>query len=261
MGLITLFKEIPTGIDGTPLPQERIDTLEEILLNRYGKDTIVVSISRLKSKKNTVISLNVTSTGTKLHTIVAKMFIADRFQNELLILKTSWAQGLAVPHVLEARDGVILMEFISGEPFVDRINRTFEPHLIDKLAEWYYKYHKVHGKIKGDPRLRNFIIHDDKIFGVDFEESREDLWMVDIAGVCASLLDTNPIHDPRKRKLSWQFLEKYLSFYPVRPGGETVNTDFITMIADTLKQTSQWRDDRTILELSEKIRAEGLPID
>ncbi|MGY5881375.1 MAG: hypothetical protein RTV31_14075 [Candidatus Thorarchaeota archaeon] len=256
-----MFKEIPTGIDGTPLPQERIDTLEKILLERYGKDTIIASISRLKSKKNTVISLTISSTGTKIHTVVAKMFIADRFSNELFILKTSWAQDLAVPRVLEARDGVILMDFIPGEPFVDRINRTFEPHLIDKLAEWYYNYHKVHGQIKGDPRLRNFIVHDDQIFGVDFEEAREDLWMVDIAGVCASLLDTNPIFDPRKRALSWRFLEKYLSFYPVRPGGETVNTDFITVIADTLKQTSQWREDKEILELSERIRAEGLPTD
>jgi tRNA A-37 threonylcarbamoyl transferase component Bud32 len=153
------------------------------------------------------------------------------------------------------------MEFISGEPFVDRINRTFEPHLIDQLAEWYYNYHRVHGQIKGDPRLRNFIIHNDKIFGVDFEESREDSWMVDIAGVCASLLDTNPIFDLRKRKLCWRLLEKYLSFYAVRPGGETVSTDFVATIADTLKQTSQWRDDKTILELSERIQAEGLPTD
>jgi tRNA A-37 threonylcarbamoyl transferase component Bud32 len=261
MGLSTWFKEIPTGIDGTPLPQERIDTLEKILLERYGKDVIIASVSRLKSKKNTVISLKISATGTKLHTIVAKMFIADRFRNELSILKASWAQGLAVPRVLEARDGVILMEFIPGEPFVDRINRTFEPHLIDKLAEWYYNYHRVHGQIKGDPRLRNFIIQDDQIFGVDFEESREDLWMVDIAGVCASLLDTNPIFDPRKRKLSLQFLEKYLSSYPVPPRNETTYPDFISTLADTLKQTAEWRKDSRILELSEKIRTEGLPID
>ncbi|MHA1138103.1 MAG: hypothetical protein ACTSSE_16620 [Candidatus Thorarchaeota archaeon] len=253
----TWFKEIPTGIDGTPLPQERIDTLEEILLERYGRDVIIASVSRLKSKKNTVISMKISSTGTKIHTVVAKMFIADRFQNELFILKTSWAQGLAVPQVLEARDDVILMEFIPGELLVDRINRTFEPHLMEKLAEWYHNFHRVHGKIKGDPRLRNFIIQDDQIFGVDFEESRGDLWMVDIAGVCASLLDTDPIFDPRKRTLSWQFLEKYLSFH-IGPR-ETVYTDFISTLADTLKQTSEWRKDSKILELSEKIRAEGLP--
>ena len=259
MGLITLFKEIPTGIDGTPLPQERIDTLEEILLERYGKDTIIASISHLKSKKNTVISLKISSTGTKLHTVVAKLFIAGRFQNELSILKTSWAQGLAVPLVLEARDDVILMEFIPGELFVDRINRTFDPLLIDKLAEWYNNFHQAHGKVKGDPRLRNFIIQDDQIFGVDFEETREDLWMVDIAGVCASLLDTNPIFDSRKLTLSWRFLEKYLSFH-IGPR-ETIYSDFISTLADTLKQTSEWRKDSKILELSEKIRTEGLPFD
>ncbi|TFG33480.1 hypothetical protein EU528_00635 [Candidatus Thorarchaeota archaeon] len=261
MDPINWFKEIPTGIDGTPLPQERIDTLEGILLERYGKDVIIASISRLKSKKNTVISLKISSTGVKIHTVVAKMFIANRFRNELFILKTSWAQGLAVPRVLEARDGVILMEYIPGEPFVDRINRTFEPHLIDRLAEWYYNYHRVHGQIKGDPRLRNFIIHDDQIFGVDFEESREDLWMVDIAGVCASLLDTDPIFDPRKRTLSWRFLEKYLSSYPISPRNETTCSDFISALADTLKQTAEWRKDSRILELSEKIRDEGLPTD
>ena len=261
MGLIKWFKEIPTGIDGIPLPQDRIGTLEQILHEKFTQGYAVESVQRLKSKKNTVISMNIHPKGAESITLVAKMFIAGRFKNELSILKSSWSHGLTVPEVLDARDDVILMSFIPGEPFVDRINQTFEPHLIDKLAEWYYDYHRVHGQIKGDPRLRNFIIQDDQIFGVDFEESREDLWMVDIAGVCASLLDTDPIFDRRKRTLSWRFLEKYLSLYPVRPGGETVSTDFITAIADTLKQTSQWRDDREILELSEKIRAEGLSID
>ncbi|TFH03368.1 MAG: hypothetical protein E4H14_16790 [Candidatus Thorarchaeota archaeon] len=107
--------------------------------------------------------------------------------------------------------------------------------------------------------MRNFIIQDDQIFGVDFEESSEDLWMVDIAGVCASLLDTDPIFDSRKRTLSWRFLETYLSFH-IGPR-ETVYTDFISTLVDTLKQTSEWRKDSKILELSEKIRAEGLPFD
>ena len=259
MGLIKWFKEIPTGIDGIPLPQNRIDTLEQILLEKFGQDFTIESVSRLKSKKNTVISLKITPKGADTVTVVAKMFIAGRFRNELSILKTSWARGLAVPEILEARDDVILMTFIPGEPFVDRINQTFEPILIDRLAEWYYNYHRVHGQIKGDPRLRNFIIQNNQIFGVDFEESREDLWMVDIAGVCASLLDTDPIFDPRKRTLSWRFLEKYLSFH-IGPR-ETVYTDFISTLADTLKQTAEWRKDSKILELSEKIRDEGLPTD
>ncbi len=261
MGLNKWFEKIPTGIDGAPLPQDRINILEQILHEKFNHGYVIESVSRLKSKKNTVISLDIAPKNEETRTLVAKMFIAGRFKNELSILKSSWSHGLAVPKVLEAREDVILMNFISGETLVDRINRTFEPHLIDMLAEWYYNYHRVHGQIKGDPRLRNFIVHNDQIFGVDFEESREDLWMVDIAGVCASLLDTDPIFDPRKRTLSWRFLEKYLSLFPVPPRNETVYTDFITVIADTLLQTSHWREDRKILELSEKIRAEGLPTD
>ena len=224
MALIKWFKEIPTGIDGIPLPQDRIDTLEQILYEKFSQGYVVESVCRLKSRKNTVISLKIHPKGEEPITLVAKMFIAGRFKNELSILKSSWFHGLAVPQVFEAQDDVILMDFIPGDPFVDRINKTFEPHLIDRLAEWYYNYHRVHGQIKGDPRLRNFIVQNDQIFGVDFEESREDLWMVDIGGVCASLLDTDPIFDPRKRVLSWRFLEKYLSFYPVPPRNENLHT-------------------------------------
>ncbi|TFH03369.1 MAG: hypothetical protein E4H14_16795 [Candidatus Thorarchaeota archaeon] len=69
--------------------------------------------------------------GAKPITLVAKMFIAGRFKNELSVLRASWSHGLAVPKVIEARDDVILMDFIPGELVVDRINQTFEPLLID----------------------------------------------------------------------------------------------------------------------------------
>ncbi len=258
MDLIKLFKEIPTGIDGTPLPQDRIDTLEKILQEKYTHGLTIDSVERLKSKKNTVISLKITPKESQTITLVAKMFIAGRFKNELTILKSSYSHGLAVPEVLEAHDDVILMNFISGETLVDRINHTFEPHLIDKLAKWYYNYHRVHKQIKGDPRLRNFICHNNQIFGVDFEESYSGPWMLDIAGVSASLLDTNPVFDQRKQVLSWRFLESYL-LQLGKERNESVDKEFISTLADILKQTSIWREDDRILILSERIRTEGLP--
>lgn len=259
MDLIKWFREIPTGIDGIPLPQDRIDTLEKILLEKFNQEVVIESVKRLKSKKNTVVSLKITPKGSDTITLVAKMFIAGRFENELSILKSSWSHGLAVPEILEAHDNVILMNFISGETFVDRINHTFEPHLIDKLAKWYYNYHTAHKQIKGDPRLRNFICHDNQIFGVDFEESCSGPWMLDIAGVSASLLDTNPVFDQRKRVLSWRFLESYLSLFG-KKRDESVDKEFISTLADILKQTSVWRKNDSILDYSEKIRVEGLPI-
>ena len=260
MVLTKWFKEIPTGIDGISLPLDRIDTLEQILLEKFNREVIIESVMRLKSKKNTVVSLKITPIESETTTLVAKMFIAGRFENELSILKSSWLHGLAVPEVLEAKDNVILMSFIPGEPLVDRINRTFEPHLIDKLAKWYYNYHTTHKQIKGDPRLRNFICHDDHIFGVDFEESYSGPWMLDIAGVSASLLDTNPVFDQRKRVLSWRLLESYLSLFD-KKRNEATDKEFISTLADILKQTSLWRKDDSILDISEKIRVEGLPTD
>jgi hypothetical protein len=260
MNLQKWFAEVPTGIDGKPLPLERIITLEEMLYEKFGQGFSIELVSRLKSKKNTVVSLKIITEESEPLTVVAKMFIEGRFENELCILQSSWSHGVPVPKVMTAKDGVILMEFISGDNLVDRINQTFDPVLIDSLAEWYFAYHRVHGWIKGDPRLRNFIIQDSKIIGVDFEESQEGPWMADIAGVCASLLDTDPIFDSRKRKLCWRFLEKYLSLLEI-PLDAPIRTDFIAALADTLEQTSEWRNDDGILKLSEQIRAEGLPID
>ena len=254
------FEEIPVGIEGKILSPDRITTLEEILLKTFGSDIEIVSAGRLRSKKNGVVHLKLVPAGSEQMDVVAKMFIEGRYENELSILRVSTQQGLAVPRLLMAQDGVILMDFISGEILVDRINRTFDSELITKLAEWYYKYHTVHRQIKADPRLRNFICHDDGIVGVDFEESHSGHWMIDIGGVCASLLDTNPIFDSRKRTLSWHLLDTYLSLIG-KKRNSAIETMFITTIADTLKQTATWRNDSRIQQLSEQIRTKGLPRD
>ncbi len=260
MNLTKWFAETPKGIDGKSLPIQRIHTLEDIILDRFGKDVTITSVNRLRSKKNSVFHLKLLDQSSEEIDVVAKMFIEGKYENELTILSTSYTHGLSVPQILDARENVILMIFIPGEVIVDRINRTFEPKIIEQLAEWYFKFHSLYRQVKADPRLRNFIYHDEQIFGVDFEESHPGHWMIDIGGVCASLLDTNPIFDSRKRVLSWHLLDTYLS-YLGEERTPSIEALFITTIADTLKQTSIWRDDATILELSERIRQEGLPED
>jgi hypothetical protein len=257
MDLMKWFGDTPNGIDGKPLPSDRIDTLEIVLQDKFGKDAILRQVNRLKSRKNIVLHMKISSRGYEPVDVVAKMFVAGSYGTELSILKSSWNEGLAVPEVVDARDEVILMSFIPGETLVDRINITFDHHLVDLLARWYYDYHSVHRKIKGDPRLRNFICYGNALYGVDFEESCPGPWMLDIAGISASLLDTNPIFDLRKRKLSWYLLDAYLCLLGKERDAE-IETEFITVIANTLKQTSIWRRDTRILELSEAIRTEGL---
>jgi len=188
------------------------------------------------------------------------MFVVDKFDIELRILRSSWEKSLTVPKVIEAREGVILMDYIAGEPLVDVLNQTFEPALMNMLAEWYYNYHRAHEMIKGDPRLRNFIHNNGQIYGVDYEESRPDSWILDIAGTAASVLDTNPVFDVRKQKMCWTLLETYLDLIGERMTSE-IKDDFNETVANTLKQTAIWRKNDKIMSISEIIRENGIPSD
>ena len=258
MDLIKWLGELPRGIDGRPLPPTHIDTLDQLLQKKFGKNAVLENVHRLRSRKNVVLHLTVSSKRLKSVELVAKMFVDGMYDTEVSVLLSSWKHGLTVPEVVEARDGVILMSFIPGQTLVDAINSTFDPRLIDKLAQWYYDYHSVHKQTKGDPRLRNFIYHENTLYGIDFEESCPGPWMLDIAGISASLLDTNPIFDPRKRALSWRLLDTYLSLLG-QERDTTVEDEFTTIIADALQQTSVWRRDSRIFELSKRVRTEGLP--
>jgi tRNA A-37 threonylcarbamoyl transferase component Bud32 len=261
MDLSKWFQTIPTGVDDIALKPARIVILEEILVDQYGPDAFLLSLERLKSRKNIVVRLEIVkSKTTESLEAVAKMFVVDTFDIELRILQSSWEKSLAVPEVIDAQDGVILMEYIRGEPLVDVLNRTFDPSTISMLAEWYYDYHSVHRMIKGDPRLRNFILNNGRIYGVDYEESRPDSWILDIGGAAASLLDTDPINDVRKRKMCWTLLETYLDLSNEKKTSEIEN-QFIETVADTLEQTAIWRKSEEIMSISEKIRENGIPSD
>jgi tRNA A-37 threonylcarbamoyl transferase component Bud32 len=259
MDLSKWFSTTTTGVDGTTINHEKIAILEEILVENYGEEAILLSLERLKSRKNIVVHLKVVRKGqnTPIDT-VAKMFMVDKFDIELRILKSSWEKSLTVPEVIDARGGVILMDYIIGEPLIDVLNLTFEQSLIDILAEWYYNYHTAHNMIKGDPRLRNFIHNNGRIFGVDYEETRPGHWILDIGGAAASLLDTDPIFDVRKQKMCWTLLETYLDLIGEEKAVE-VEDDFNKTVADTLKQTAIWREDDRIMSISESIQENGIP--
>lgn len=261
MNLLNGFNIDLAGIDGRELKDSCLDTFNSIVIETFGSNIRIESIIRLRSKKNLVLHILFhSSPDAQVSSLVAKLFVEDTFQNELDRLTISLRNGLTVPRILAAKDGVILMEFIPGEPLVDRINRTFEAINVELLAEWYYKYHKTHEMIKGDPRLRNFIWNNGRIFGLDFEESRKEHWMFDIAGASASILDTDPIFDVRKRVLAWKLLEHYVALKGTKRTSD-IDSLFLETLADTLAQTAAWRKDDRIMQISNRVRIEGLEID
>ena len=247
-----------TGVDGVKLNPTRACTLENLLTQNFGPDVEAKLIRRFKSKKNVVIHIGMGPDPATLD-LVAKMFVTEHFKTDLMALRLSHENGLAVPRVVDADDGVILMDFVSGEPLTEQINRTFEPALIGDLAKWYYNYHSIRDMIKGDPRLRNFICAENVLVGLDFEETTSGHWILDIGGASASLLDTKPVFDSRKRKLVWHFLEEYLSLRG-KDRSKSIDGLFITTVSEALKRTAYWRKDDGILALADQVRKSGIPV-
>ncbi|MFX0107234.1 MAG: hypothetical protein ACFE7R_03040 [Candidatus Hodarchaeota archaeon] len=260
MGSLDRYHVNLTGVDGQQLHPSRLKTLDYLLNNRFGPDFVLNSVERLRSKKNVVLYLTFEETepGTPSE-LVAKLFVMESYDNELQKLRLSREGGLSVPDVFDASNGVILMSYIPGEPLVTRINRTFDISDVEELAKWYYKYHSIHKEIKADPRLRNFIWSKDGLFGVDFEESCKGHWITDIGGTAASILDTEPVNDPRKRSLSWHLLKNYLDISNIERTAD-IDKMFVQSIADHLETTARWRQSTEIADLAQQIRHSGLSL-
>ncbi|MDF1537989.1 MAG: hypothetical protein P1Q69_03710 [Candidatus Thorarchaeota archaeon] len=248
------------GVDENPLQSSKLETLEKLIEGLVGPDFEVIENVRLRSKKNVVLHLILKPFGSQeTVNLIAKAFVTGNYDVELKLLKQSAENGLSVPKIIAAKDGVLLLDYIEGEILVDRIHRTFDAALIDDLAHWYYDFHRSQPLLKGDPRLRNFIVADDGLFGVDFEEASKGHWTVDLGGIAASLLDTDPINDPRKRLMVWNLLDKYLELKGIERTHD-IDKDYISVISETLKQTAQWRKSEVLSDLANQIQKNGIPL-
>ncbi|MGC8751919.1 MAG: lipopolysaccharide kinase InaA family protein [Fervidicoccaceae archaeon] len=93
---------------------------------------------------------------------------------EIEVLRYLEASAMAshVPRLIfaEEENKVIYLEYIRGSLLSELSPREF----IEKLSmavEWLRKLHSL-GLAKGDCNPRNFILHENKMYGLDFEESR-----------------------------------------------------------------------------------------
>ena len=235
--------------------------IEELTKNvkKYKKAIIQHNFD---SKKNTVAY--VTLNGKPR---ILKWFVPGfkrQMTTECSVLKQG-SSKLNIPSIYEMdeENNVLITRYIVGENLCDVINdenttTNEKQRLMILLAEWFFGFHN-HFKtddgfrIRGDSNLRNFILTD-RIWGVDFEESRPGKVIEDIAGMCASILTTDPMFTSEKFKLCKIFTEKYAELAP----GRIINTN--DEISYALLEKIQWRpDDEEILrKYSKKIKEKEL---
>ncbi|MHA1350819.1 MAG: RIO1 family regulatory kinase/ATPase domain-containing protein [Promethearchaeota archaeon] len=206
-------------------------------------------LSQFQSKKNTVVHLTFNRKTESLpKEVVIKIFTNESADNEYDTLKHLYEQEILVPKIifykkpfliLEKIEGINLCDFINDRLLkvadLDSLDSTTRKELvmcIEKLANWLSKLHinniiedKEHSHVKvlnkGDTRLRDFIynLSDDKMVGLDFEDSYQGNHIDDIAWICCSLLDTNPgIFEKNNPKAKIELLNLFLkSYYRINP--------------------------------------------
>ena len=235
--------------------------IEDLIKNNKKYNDVVVQ-QQLKSKKNIVAYVTFNNKPRVLKWFVPGL--KKQMKNEYNIInKGSSKLNIPIIHEIDEKNNVLIMNYIIGENLCDIINNkkvtiSEKQRLTILLAQWFFDFHnyfkiKEEFLIHGDPTLRNFIFTD-RIWGFDFEETRVGKPVEDIAGMCASILTTEPMFNNEKFHLCKKFIEEYLNLAPGR-----IN-DINTEISYSLLQKIQWRpnDEEILRKFSKLIRKKGI---
>ena len=235
------------------------DIEDLIKSNKKYKDALVQQ--QFKSKKNIVAYVILNNKPRVLKWFVPGLKRQMKTEYDI-IKKGSSKLNIPIIHEIDEKNNVLIMNYIIGENLCDIINNknvtiSEKQRLIMLLAQWFFDFHN-HFKAKeeffihGDPTLRNFIFTD-RIWGLDFEETRSGKPVEDIAGMCASILTTEPMFNSEKFQLCIKFYGEYLNLAP----GRINNVD--SEISFSLLQKIQWRpnDEEILRKYSKLIRKKG----
>ncbi len=169
---------------------------------------------KFNSKKNAVYKVRCVQENGNEKMVVVKTYynLQNNKQKELDMLLRLKEKELTVPRVYYTGKNNFIMAYIAGSNLLDVIcqreksaknkNNYFyqsNRQLISDFFSWLNNFYKLAKEITGkniifeDINLRNFIILNDKIYGVDFEDYCEGERERDAGRFCAFVLTYNPI--------------------------------------------------------------------
>lgn len=208
-----------------------------------------------RSRKNRVFRASVDGKDC-----VVKVFregLADRAEHEYRILERCHGSGVPVPRPLALLEGAILMEHVPGVPvsmlfddLVEASGRELSQALVDlavSLATWLHSFHSCLSfeKTRGDAILRNFLMTDRGVVGLDFEEAACEDTLVDLGVLCASALASDPPFTGVKLAFAGRLVDSYQGSV-----GRDISADMPVVISKAIRHYAQYRVNRE--ELVEK---------
>ncbi|MFA5479822.1 MAG: RIO1 family regulatory kinase/ATPase [Candidatus Muiribacteriota bacterium] len=112
------------------------------------------------SKKNTVFLFE---------DKIFKFYVWGDIEKEFEILKKCEKSGISVPEIKHKENNILVLEYIKPD-----LDYTENPDIkIPEVIRWLNVFHKKIQISKGDQRLHNYILNNNKIYGIDFEESEK----------------------------------------------------------------------------------------
>lgn len=194
-------------------------------LQKYYQAGNYQVIRQFKSKKNRVRLIEI-SADQQMIRLIEKTFVeAEALKKELSMLSLLHEMEFSVPECLGRFDRVLLYEYLGGMTLceklemaevceldlfsgsIDRENEITE--LFKKTIDWLDRLHHKTGLAFYDINLRNFIVRDNLIYAIDYEDFSKLKPAVDYGRLLAFILTYKPVFTQWKKTLI-QELEDYL---------------------------------------------------
>lgn len=236
------------------------------LIENSEKYKNVVVQNELNSDKNTVLYVTIDKKPRVIKSFVPGLKKNMEKESNIYTQFKENSTKIQVPFIytVDKENNILILEYLNGKNLrnlikSDDTTNQEKQQIIEMLSIWFLDFHnffkdrKKEFLIHGEPVLQNFIFTE-KIWGVDFEETRKGKPAEDIAGLCASILTTEKMFTQQKIKLCKNFLNSYTSRVPGRI--KNINDDIAYAILEKIPEKPE--KEEILRKHSKKIRKEGL---
>ncbi len=214
-------------------------------LSTYIEQTIVDQmritaysvVSRFYSRRNEVSLIHARRFDGSSFDFVYKRYIAGQMETEYRYL--SRMQGVLGPLVLAKGTKALALEYIKGPLLIEKLEeaeKTGEPYYpyLDMLIDFLDRFYKVFpGCVYGDVNLRNFIIAQNGLRGIDLELAGSGVIAADIGRTAAYLLTYEPADTTYKKDIVQYFIRAGACRFGIS-GGDIMAS--MTMELDDMKK-------------------------
>ena len=191
-------------------------------------------------------------------------------RKEYSILERCHASGVLAPAPIAMEEDAIVMSYVDGRVLSTVLDSCWvhagpngsvpeaEPALIaESLGRWLHGFHAAFefGLRRGDVNMRNFVLGEAGMYGLDFEEASEGDVIEDLGQACATVLSMDPMFTEEKVAFAGRLAGKYFEM----TGVERYD-DLHEAIVRALRYYASFRGNRAAIEAcASRMEREGLP--